>query len=194
MQGVKPGFDRTALPTMRDAGPIELQEVLASEYRALRPESDFACSDRQALFARVHREPQPFSALCISGGGIRSATFALGAIQGLATHSVLERFDYLSTVSGGGYIGGDHAGRDHLRAQPLARCEDAGIAGLLDPALRQVAAPHVDPAAQHRQHRDQSSGDHNQRIASAITQQPSQPALDSGKGSALRHKFDASPV
>ena len=91
---------------MRDAGPIELQEVLASEYRALRPESDFACSDRQALFARVHREPQPFSALCISGGGIRSATFALGAIQGLATHGVLERFDYLSTVSGGGYIGG----------------------------------------------------------------------------------------
>jgi patatin-like phospholipase len=46
-----------------------------------------------------------FSALCISGGGIRSATFGLGAIQGLAERGLLEQFDYLSTVSGGGYIG-----------------------------------------------------------------------------------------
>src|ERR1700746_1982457 len=45
------------------------------------------------------------SALCISGGGIRSATFALGAIQGLAQSGILSMFDYLSTVSGGGYIG-----------------------------------------------------------------------------------------
>jgi uncharacterized membrane protein YhdT len=45
------------------------------------------------------------SALCISGGGIRSATFALGALQGLADLGILENFDYLSTVSGGGYIG-----------------------------------------------------------------------------------------
>jgi hypothetical protein len=43
--------------------------------------------------------------LAISGGGIRSATFALGVLQGLATHSWLTRLDYLSTVSGGGYIG-----------------------------------------------------------------------------------------
>src|SRR4051812_42516471 len=46
-----------------------------------------------------------FSALCISGGGIRSATFGLGAIQGLAERGLLQQFDYLSTVSGGGYIG-----------------------------------------------------------------------------------------
>ena len=46
------------------------------------------------------------SALCLSGGGVRSATFALGVLQGLANVRVLDRFDYLSTVSGGGYIGG----------------------------------------------------------------------------------------
>lgn len=45
-------------------------------------------------------------ALCISGGGIRSATFALGVLQGLAERGLLRQFDYLSTVSGGGYIGG----------------------------------------------------------------------------------------
>ena len=60
------------------------------------------------------------SALCLSGGGIRSASFALGVLQALATHprsakggtpvehaenSLLCKFTYLSTVSGGGYIG-----------------------------------------------------------------------------------------
>lgn len=44
--------------------------------------------------------------LALSGGGIRSATFALGAMQALASRGLLERVDYLSTVSGGGYIGG----------------------------------------------------------------------------------------
>ncbi len=59
------------------------------------------------------------AALCLSGGGIRSAAFALGVIGALATHprnkngaavdsaekSLLAQFQYLSTVSGGGYIG-----------------------------------------------------------------------------------------
>ncbi len=44
--------------------------------------------------------------LAFSGGGIRSATFNLGVIQALARFGLLSRFDYLSTVSGGGYIGG----------------------------------------------------------------------------------------
>lgn len=42
--------------------------------------------------------------LCFSGGGIRSATFNLGILQGLAELKLLRSFDYLSTVSGGGYI------------------------------------------------------------------------------------------
>ncbi len=46
------------------------------------------------------------SALCLSGGGIRSATFNLGILQGLARHGLLGQFDYLSTVSGGGFAGG----------------------------------------------------------------------------------------
>jgi Patatin-like phospholipase len=65
---------------------------LANVYRALHKRAN-ASSDK----ART--------ALCISGGGIRSATFALGVVQGLASAKILDRFDYLSTVSGGGYIG-----------------------------------------------------------------------------------------
>ncbi len=42
--------------------------------------------------------------LSLSGGGIRSATFNLGILQGLAELKLLRCFDYLSSVSGGGYI------------------------------------------------------------------------------------------
>jgi hypothetical protein len=43
--------------------------------------------------------------LALSGGGIRSAAFCLGALQALDQTRVLHRIDYMSTVSGGGYIG-----------------------------------------------------------------------------------------
>jgi glycerophosphoryl diester phosphodiesterase len=43
--------------------------------------------------------------LAFSGGGIRSATFNLGVLQALSKIGLLRQCDYLSTVSGGGYIG-----------------------------------------------------------------------------------------
>lgn len=43
--------------------------------------------------------------LAFSGGGIRSATFNLGVLKALHDLGVLKLVDYLSTVSGGGYIG-----------------------------------------------------------------------------------------
>lgn len=43
--------------------------------------------------------------LALSGGGIRSAAFALGVIQSLTRGGWLRRVDFLSTVSGGGYVG-----------------------------------------------------------------------------------------
>lgn len=43
--------------------------------------------------------------LALSGGGVRSAAFCLGVLQSLARSGWLRRVDYLSTVSGGGYIG-----------------------------------------------------------------------------------------
>jgi len=43
--------------------------------------------------------------LALSGGGIRSATFNLGVLQVFAKHGLVRWLDYLSTVSGGGYVG-----------------------------------------------------------------------------------------
>ena len=62
--------------------------------------------DRRLKNAYRKGHQQRLAALCLSGGGIRSATFALGIVQGLARNGLLDRFHYLSTVSGGGYLGG----------------------------------------------------------------------------------------
>lgn len=54
----------------------------------------------------AERLPPPGAVgLAISGGGVRSATIALGASQALSAHDRLLDFDYISTVSGGGYFG-----------------------------------------------------------------------------------------
>jgi hypothetical protein len=93
------------------SGALDWAAVLESEYEALYGEKPFgpgappdAEARLRALHLRMHqRRP---TALCLSGGGIRSATFGLGVLQALARVGVLEKLDYLSTVSGGGYIGG----------------------------------------------------------------------------------------
>jgi hypothetical protein len=56
-----------------------------------------------SIVGRIHSARH--AALCLSGGGIRSASFAMGVVQGLARRGLLSRFEYLSTVSGGGYTG-----------------------------------------------------------------------------------------
>lgn len=77
---------------------------------------------RRARLGQAGDHPEDHWGLALSGGGIRSATFALGVLQALSRlrpgpaecgstatperDSLLARFDYLSTVSGGGYIGG----------------------------------------------------------------------------------------
>ena len=51
------------------------------------------------------RLPRNTVGLALSGGGIRSSTFALGVLQALAEKNRLRDIDFLSTVSGGGFIG-----------------------------------------------------------------------------------------
>lgn len=51
------------------------------------------------------RRSSPVTGLALSGGGIRSASIGLGALQAIHSLVGIEGVDYLSTVSGGGYIG-----------------------------------------------------------------------------------------
>ena len=92
-------------------GPIPLAQVLAEEAKELHdvhlsfPDHLSPDEHLHHVYAAIHGNTPTRSALCISGGGIRSATFGLGVLQGLARRNLLHQFDYLSTVSGGGYIG-----------------------------------------------------------------------------------------
>lgn len=111
------------------SGPLTFNQVLLDELRLLLPDhAGFAelraerfenpaspeldevprAENLKQLYREIAGLPseRPLSALCLSGGGIRSATFNLGVLQALARLDLLSRFDYLSTVSGGGYIGG----------------------------------------------------------------------------------------
>ncbi len=63
---------------------------------------------------------EDYFGLALSGGGIRSATFNLGLLQGLDRKNVLEHVDYLSTVSGGGYVGGFWTAWQHHGKSPSA--------------------------------------------------------------------------
>ncbi|MGF6746571.1 patatin-like phospholipase family protein [Paraburkholderia sp. MM5482-R1] len=60
---------------------------------------------QDTLLYHTDESGEGLSAICLSGGGIRSASFCLGVLQVLASHRLLGKFHYISTVSGGGYIG-----------------------------------------------------------------------------------------
>lgn len=88
------------LPIQAGIGEVvvdELKEIARRKGEAvpsLDPEKWIDACHEEELFG-----------VCLSGGGIRSATFGLGVLQGLAEKKLLSRADYISTVSGGGYIG-----------------------------------------------------------------------------------------
>lgn len=95
------------------AQPKSLADILADELDGEIGDSatqTLPVAEKQArlkaVYARIHAEQPERSALCLSGGGIRSAIFGLGILQGLARKNLLGQFDFLSTVSGGGYVGG----------------------------------------------------------------------------------------
>lgn len=128
---------------MREApsntGPFPLSQVLADELEALRgkaiplPDNLPEPNRLKEVYRQIHELRDGQTALCISGGGIRSATFGLGVLQGLAQRGILAKFEYLSTVSGGGYIG------SWLTA--WATHHPQGIDGV----SRELAAPQSDP-------------------------------------------------
>lgn len=98
----------------------DFSQVAAAEHEWIR--------DRRRATGVV-ADDAPLAGLALSGGGIRSAAFNLGVLQSLARHGMLDRFDYLSTVSGGGYIGSCLTWlRAHVPAGSLQRLGDIPLA------------------------------------------------------------------
>jgi len=76
--------------------PVTFQQAFAYELERIR--------DSRAMRNPDATKPpqESLTGLAFSGGGIRSACFNLGVLQALAESRLLHKFDYLSTVSGGG--------------------------------------------------------------------------------------------
>ncbi|MEO7940646.1 MAG: hypothetical protein ABIR55_18640 [Burkholderiaceae bacterium] len=134
---------------------------LPDDWSALRAaECDAIAQRRTRLLDQDAGEPSPADTtlalqlphvgLALSGGGIRSATFALGLMRamahnrapqgeqadgGLTRNGLLGRLDYLSTVSGGGYVGAMYgrlvATYGMLRAQQLMASSQSPVLGWL---------------------------------------------------------------
>ena len=107
---------------IRTRNPAKLLDPNA-QLAAYREEYDYVRSRRLQLDgARPDVEdgssnapPRDLLGISFSGGGIRSATFSLGVLQGLGYVDVLDQLDYTSAVSGGGYLAGwdqAHLGAD----------------------------------------------------------------------------------
>ena len=109
-----------SVPSNAPPGALQSVEPTASsrvqERGALWYPEGLRAAEHAALQATPKRAQ---CGLAFSGGGVRSATFCLGVMQGLSKISrdrkdklavisdpLLSRFGFLSTVSGGGYFGG----------------------------------------------------------------------------------------
>ena len=77
---------------------VAFNDVLKAERHYLRQR-------RQLTGQSSNVDEHPPIGLALSGGGIRSATTNLGVLQALSELGLLPKVDYLSTVSGGGFIG-----------------------------------------------------------------------------------------
>lgn len=103
-------------------------------------------------FAEIHQKEKEklglksaecTTGLSLSGGGIRSASFGLGVIQALLEHGVMQKIDYLSTVSGGGYIGTSLTWNRYLATDPNSFFNQPNPFGVKGQGVRS-ASPQVD--------------------------------------------------
>jgi hypothetical protein len=106
--------DCNPLPRPVDNGPAW---ALPETY--LKTELEQAARHRDAVGLTELNDGTKIPGLAVSGGGIRSAVFSLGVLQAMSDVDVLKQFSYLSTVSGGSYIGAFYGSLfvpDELRA------------------------------------------------------------------------------
>jgi hypothetical protein len=135
------------LRTVIDPDKIEARRAeLDSDFAHIADHDDRERAIESSLVGEVYRQIHESgverTALCLSGGGIRSATFGLGLVQGLSRIGLLKSFDFLSTVSGGGYLGGWLSGWIARRKGDVADVERQLASAPLTPLLPEPDTVH----------------------------------------------------
>lgn len=110
-----PGGDKAA----REQAAAKYAPLMDAKEREQRVNEELVTD----FYRRLHQSGEKRAALCFSGGGIRSATFGLGVLQGLAERMQLNSFHFLSTVSGGGYLGSWFSAWVHRRGMKEVQTE-----------------------------------------------------------------------
>ncbi|MFD0894704.1 GMC family oxidoreductase N-terminal domain-containing protein [Luteolibacter ambystomatis] len=112
-----------------DLETIYPQALREAEWKAIRKRRTKARAGDRAAAAKSggawEDRPKDIVGMALSGGGIRSATFSLGILQAMAKRDGLRHVDMISTVSGGGYVGG-FIGRLFTRPMVTAAADPAG--------------------------------------------------------------------
>src|ERR1700733_7279103 len=97
---------RAAEPAVGVDGPrFTFYATLAEEYHEILKRRERRQS-RHAQAFDASGVPVDLTGLALSRGGVRSAAFCLGVLQAINTSGAIGEIDYLSSVSGGGFIGG----------------------------------------------------------------------------------------
>jgi hypothetical protein len=118
-----------------DTPPVTFSEVLKAELVQIN-------ESRRARDVRSSKPTgETLIGLAFSGGGIRSSTINLGIVQALAGHRLLGKFDYLSTVSGGGYVGSWLAALTQRFPQDAAKRKFSPIEDSLIPHTYETGKP-----------------------------------------------------
>jgi hypothetical protein len=90
---------------MRGCRPDELDRSIDRSWWA-RPQRDGASAHFDQNLSLPQATQERGTGICVSGGGVRSATVTLGALQGLRAAQPLNVVNELVSVSGGGYMAG----------------------------------------------------------------------------------------
>ncbi|NNG23858.1 hypothetical protein [Telluria aromaticivorans] len=134
-------LDDATLQRLNAVSGATFNDVFQDELDLLRPQvgpgADMGAKVVPDGELPVRAHAAGLTGLALSGGGVRSATFGLGILQALAAQGLLRQLDYLSTVSGGGFIGGW-----------LSKCihEQAGNVGAVEAMLAPSAGTPEAPA------------------------------------------------
>jgi hypothetical protein len=129
----------------------------ATRLQVLRAERDAIAERRQRAYGPGDHTSKPLTGLALSGGGIRSATFCLGVLEEVEQRGVRGLFDYLSTVSGGGYIGSWWSAylsrKKRIPPQDIMSAVRDAVSGIVEesPVLKACAPGLVNKAKQTRE-------------------------------------------
>lgn len=113
----------------RGAGWVVLLSMVLALTGCFAKVKELPALDKKPAFAPIpESSPDLLVGLAISGGGSRAATFAAGVLEALARvrvkdaggeRSVLEKVQYISSVSGGSLATGYFAARKPARSEPV---------------------------------------------------------------------------